>query len=264
MKNVQTIVVGDIHNGFKALAQVIDRAREKWPGPTKWIFLGDYIDGWRDAVNTVDYLIELQKSEEDETVFLHGNHDYWMAQWLTFGNASINWLHNGGEATKADYLEKARSLDLQHREFFNSLDLYHIDDQNRLYIHAGYTDLRGVGYEGGLTEGCTYFWDRDIAYIAASSQARKNPFPKPDTYGEAEVQMPKLLRPYKEIYIGHTATSAWKFVGDAHTPIIGFNVVNVDTGGGWSGKLTAFNADTKEYIQSDLVYTLYPDEKGRG
>lgn len=41
------------------------------------------------------------------------------------------------------------------------------------------------------------------------------------------------------------------------------NVWNIDTGAGWSGKLTIMDIDTKEYWQSDFVKELYPDEKGR-
>jgi serine/threonine protein phosphatase 1 len=34
-------------------------------------------------------------------------------------------------------------------------------------------------------------------------------------------------------------------------------VWNIDTGAGWSGKLTIMNVDTKEYWQSDLISELY-------
>ena len=42
------------------------------------------------------------------------------------------------------------------------------------------------------------------------------------------------------------------------------NVWNLDTGGGWLGKLTIMDIDTKQFWQSDFVYELYPEEKGRG
>jgi serine/threonine protein phosphatase 1 len=41
------------------------------------------------------------------------------------------------------------------------------------------------------------------------------------------------------------------------------NVWNVDTGVAFYGKLTGMNVDTKTYYQSDLIRTLYPNEKGR-
>lgn len=47
-------------------------------------------------------------------------------------------------------------------------------------------------------------------------------------------------------------------------PVKALNVYNLDTGGGWEGKVTIMDVDTKGYWQSDLVKELYPNEKGRG
>lgn len=41
------------------------------------------------------------------------------------------------------------------------------------------------------------------------------------------------------------------------------NVINMDTGAGFHGKLSAFEIHTSELIQSDVVQTLYPDHVGR-
>lgn len=41
------------------------------------------------------------------------------------------------------------------------------------------------------------------------------------------------------------------------------NVWNLDTGSGFSGKLTIMDIDTKEFWQSDFVRELYPNENGR-
>ena len=41
------------------------------------------------------------------------------------------------------------------------------------------------------------------------------------------------------------------------------NIWNMDTGGGFEGRLTIMDVDTKEFWQSDDLRTLYPNEKGR-
>lgn len=41
------------------------------------------------------------------------------------------------------------------------------------------------------------------------------------------------------------------------------NIWNLDTGGGFEGKITIMNVDTKEYFQSDLCKDLYANERGR-
>jgi len=35
----------------------------------------------------------------------------------------------------------------QHIEFLHSLDNYYLDEHNRLFIHAGFTNLNGIDYE---------------------------------------------------------------------------------------------------------------------
>ena len=65
---MRTLVVGDIHGGLKALQQVLPKVK-----PTKedlFIFLGDYVDGWSEAAETVSFLIEFSKNHS--CVFIRG------------------------------------------------------------------------------------------------------------------------------------------------------------------------------------------------
>ena len=41
------------------------------------------------------------------------------------------------------------------------------------------------------------------------------------------------------------------------------NIWNVDTGAAFKGKISAMNINSKEVFQSDLLPSLYPNEKGR-
>ena len=34
-----------------------------------------------------------------------------------------------------------------HRNFLFALEDYYLDDDNRLFLHAGFTNLRGVAYD---------------------------------------------------------------------------------------------------------------------
>lgn len=55
---------------------------------------------------------------------------------------------------------------------------------------------------------------------------------------------------YKDIFVGHTTTELYNTLQPIH-------VWNIDTGAGWSGKLTIMDVDSKEYGQSDLTRDLY-------
>ena len=53
----RTLVIGDIHAAKKALVQVLERTELK--ADDELIFLGDYVDAWSEAVETVDYYFGL-------------------------------------------------------------------------------------------------------------------------------------------------------------------------------------------------------------
>lgn len=55
----RTFAIGDIHGGFKALKQVLERANVT--ENDKLIFLGDYVDGWNESSQVIQFLIELSK-----------------------------------------------------------------------------------------------------------------------------------------------------------------------------------------------------------
>ena len=66
---------------------------------------------------------------------------------------------------------------------------------------------------------------------------------------------------WEQIFIGHTTTMALLRIT---TPLRVCNVVNLDTGAGWKGKLTLMDYDSGEFWQSDLASDMYPDVKPRG
>ena len=74
----RTFVIGDIHGGLKALLQVLNKLEVK--EEDSLIFVGDYVDGWSEAAQVIQFLIEL--SEKVNCIFIKGNHDVWCENWL--------------------------------------------------------------------------------------------------------------------------------------------------------------------------------------
>jgi hypothetical protein len=64
---------------------------------------------------------------------------------------------------------------------------------------------------------------------------------------------------YTKVFIGHTPT----ITARTSKPMNIGNVWNVDTGAAFYGPITIMNVETQEYWQSDYVFKLYPDERGR-
>lgn len=239
----RTFVVGDLHGGLKALMQVMQRATVS--KADRFIFLGDYVDGWSESAQLVDFLLNF--SSEHSCIFIKGNHDVWTEEWLRTGAAESVWLFNGGEQTRTSYASFSAEAKQQHLHFFEQMKMFHVDEQNRLFIHAGFTSMHGPEKEFYSTN---YIWDRTLWEMAIIMDKRI----KKDS-----ILFPKRLKLYHEIYIGHTPTTYY----DVSVPMQGCNVWNIDTGAAFTGPLTMMNIDNKEFWQSDPVQTLYPGERGR-
>ncbi|MGL2965492.1 metallophosphoesterase [Flavobacterium sp. XGLA_31] len=242
----RTLVIGDIHGGLRALHQIMERA--KVTTEDQLIFLGDYVDGWSESPQVLDFLIELNAKQQ--CIFIRGNHDELLLDWLSGDTKNIDetqWYHHGGEATVVAYKKVSEETKRHHINFLRTLQDYHLDEQNRLFIHAGFTNLNGVMYEYFPK---LFYWDRTLWETALSLDAAlaKNS----DFY-------PRRLKLYHEIYIGHTPVTR---IGQT-VPVKKACVWNVDTGAAFKGPLTILDVDTKEFWQSEPLNDLYFNEKGR-
>lgn len=239
----RTLAIGDIHGGLRALIQLMERA-EITPDD-KLIFLGDYVDGWSDSANVVSYLIELAK--QNTCIFMRGNHDDLTHRWLKTGEKNDQWLQHGGQSSIDAYRKFTDEEIEEHITFYDQMMNYYIDKENRLFVHAGFTNLKGPEQEYTATP---FYWDRTLWELALAVDPHLSP--NDDLF-------PKRLKLFEEIYIGHTPVVR---IGKTE-PVHAANVWNIDTGAAFKGKLSLVDIDTKEVIQSDPVWKLYPEENGR-
>lgn len=241
---MRTFAIGDIHGGLRALIQVLNKLELK--EGDKIIFMGDYVDGWSESAQVVQFLLQLSK--KFTCIFIKGNHDVWCQNWLKDKNdVNPSWFLHGGKETMESYERFSDEEKQEHLAFFENLPLYYIDKENRLFLHAGFTSLHGVEKEKHQE----YFYlDRSLweMLLALDKSIAKD-----------SMFYPKRIQHYKEIYIGHTPTTNY----NEPLPINIANVWNVDTGAAFKGKVTGLNIDTKEFVQSDNLPSLYPNEKGR-
>lgn len=239
----RTIVIGDIHGGFKALIQLLDKI--KIGESDTVVFLGDLVDGWSQSYEVIEFLIEYTKNHD--CIFIKGNHDLYCEYWLATGESNSNWEMHGGKLTMDGYFGKSDREKRRHLEFFRRMRYFHIDEKNRLFIHAGYTSMHGPKSEHHES---SYIWDRTLLELAIAIDP---------TLSVTSSRYPKRLKHFSEIYIGHTPTQNYGY----SNPIHAANLWDIDTGAAFKGKLSAIDVDSKEIWQSDHVYLLYPKEKGR-
>ncbi|WP_430411165.1 metallophosphoesterase [Kordia sp.] len=242
---MRTLAIGDIHGGFKALVQVLKRANVTTSDTL--IFMGDYVDGWSESAELVEFLIDLNTKQN--CIFIRGNHDVWCHEWLMDGHINDAWYRHGGKETIESY-ERISFDKEQHIEFYDNLENYSLDAKNRLFLHAGFTSMLGVEKEFYPKN---FYFDRTLIETAVLVEEIGLENIKKEQHG------PRRLSLYTEIYIGHTPTIRY----GTSTPMKAHNLWDIDTGAAFTGKLSILDVDTKEFWQSDPLPELYPNETGR-
>ena len=222
--------IGDIHGAADALDALLKKIGKDAGGLEKarLIFLGDYVDRGPDSKGVIERLVSLQKNYSD-AVFLKGNHEAVMLDFLSDPEEALEWLDWGGDETLRSYgvrgaLTKSEedlsaaltdALPENHREFLETLKLMHRAG-DYLFVHAGVRP--GVAIDDQDEE--------DLLWI------RKQ-------FHEA----PANRRPEFTVVHGHHPTKK---------PVDAGWRVGVDTGACWSGVLTAVRlaGDKRKFIST--------------
>lgn len=211
--------VGDVHGclaELRALMGIIDADSVAAPiEGRRLIFLGDYVDRGPDSKGVIETMIGLRQAAP-EAVFLKGNHEAAMLDFMANPRQHGEWLHWGGDKTLESYglahvmardeadlaAELSRVMPTAHRDFLESLDLMHVEG-DYVFVHAGLKP--GVALD-----------DQD----ASDLMWIRNEFHK----------TPSDKRPDKIVVHGHHPVKKPQDEGWR---------INVDTGACWSGMLSA-------------------------
>ena len=238
---MRTFVIGDIHGAHKALVQCLersgfDRARDRL------IALGDVCDGYPDVKRSIDELLTLEHCD-----YIIGNHDLWALQWAQDGTETSLWLNQGGENTITSY--EGADVPLRHIEFLSSAHWF-VETGKQLFVHGGIDPKRPVGQH----DPDFLVWDRSLVQ---------------DAWFKAQKDPQYRFSTYEKIFVGHTPTQKFNWLRRADItkprrpdelrddPLFLCNVVMMDTGAGWSGRLTIMDIETLQYWQSDPTPSLY-------
>lgn len=245
--------MGDIHGAYRALTQCLERAGFDYEND-KLIQTGDVADGYPQVYECVEELLKVKN-----LVSIKGNHDEWFTEFIKIDFHPQFWNY-GGKGTMLSYLQHCGktgaykpsgtgfktslvSADIPpaHKDFFTNQQPYYIDKKRRCFVHGGFK--RKVAFKDQLVS--DYYWDRSLWTDAMEFKS-----------GGGTKELYYTKSKFREIYLGHTPTTAW----GKDKPIKVFNLINIDTGAGHSGRLTILDIATKEYWQSDPTTELYAEE----
>lgn len=145
--------IGDIHgclDELNALMAHIATDMASLDGKdAQLIFLGDYVDRGPDSKGVIERLLDVQ-DEYDDVIFLKGNHEAAMLDFISAPEDMADWLDWGGRETLKSYgaphdlktprteaaAELYSAMPPEHLDFIHSLSLYH-QTENYLFVHAG-------------------------------------------------------------------------------------------------------------------------------
>lgn len=252
---MRTFVTADLHGGHKALLQVFEKVNFDYK-QDKLICLGDTCDGWSQVKETFEELLKIKN-----LVYIMGNHDQWFFEWIKSDGMKVPqiWTNQGGIKTLESFNYHPDNVSDDIKELlFNKARYFHIENK-KLFIHGGYNWHKSIEEE----QEENMIWDRHMFKTALEWHA----FNKTINGRHTPKSTLNSFKDYDEIYIGHTSVELasyfnYKYQKDT-LPLFLCNLIAMDTGAGWSGKLTLLDINTKEYVQSDYVAELYPEEKGR-
>lgn len=206
----RTIAIGDIHGQLEKLEGLI--AQIKPSDEDRLVFLGDYIDRGAESFGVVERILQLKKTFP-RTIALRGNHEGFVIS-LFKGNQNQYqrdiWLKmNGGDLTLASYRSKGFYLK-QHQDFYMNLPLYW-ETSDYFFCHAGVRPGIPLTQQKGS----------DLTEIREPFLSSRENFGKIIVHGHEPVD----------------------------NPTIRFNRINIDTGAGLYGPLTAIELPSKKIYQ---------------
>jgi serine/threonine protein phosphatase 1 len=202
---LRTYALSDIHGHLDKLARLVARCRSDAGGDgARFVFMGDYIDRGPDSRGVIEYLIDFQRRQPGDVVCLCGNHEDLALVAIDDPGEIDQWVAiNSGDTTLQSYgVTVPLELPAQHVHWMRSLATHH-DDGQRLFVHAGVDPSR--------------------------------PLDRQDRYDLLWMREPFLSDP----------RDYGRLIVHGHTPLIGgqpdlrTNRVNIDTGAGMGGPLTA-------------------------
>jgi serine/threonine protein phosphatase 1 len=151
--------IGDIHGRADLLERlrmvIVEDAKLRPVRRKVVVYLGDYVDRGTDSRGVVD-LLAREPLAGFESVFLKGNHEDSLLQFLTDPGITPAWMAYGGEATLYSYgvrppdsrrvedvlaAQKAftQALPPGHLAFLKALKLVHVEG-DYAFVHAGFRE----------------------------------------------------------------------------------------------------------------------------
>lgn len=212
----------DTHGCVIKLKDVLAKANFDYQNDTL-IHLGDCVDRGPDSKGVIDLLLSI-----NNLIAIRGNHDDWLLNYIKYGIHGSQWTQ-GADLTLRSYIDEIDNtirIPEKHKAFFKNQVNYYVDNQNRLFVHAGFNPETLIEHQDNYM----LFWDRDLVHRAKTCLLDRLPD----------------VNDFKRIFIGHTPTQT---LTQKDVPMYAVQVVDLDTAVAYGGKITLIDiTDDKNHI----------------
>lgn len=193
------IAIGDVHGELGKLDALLDTLSPAEDDTL--VFLGDYIDRGPDSPGVIERLLSLG------AIFLRGNHEQMCLDAMqdTPGGGHWNlWTFNGGDKTFQQYTARG-GIPEKHHDFICKTWLLHVQGRY-VFVHAGLDPSRQVAEQLERPDLDVVLWER------------------------RHLRNGRVWSGEYTVVCGHTPLSE---------PYLSDNLIAIDTGSCFGGKLTA-------------------------
>jgi serine/threonine protein phosphatase 1 len=236
-------VIGDIHGRYEALKEVIFKSKFDYE-KDKLIVLGDAVDGGINSYKVIEELLKIK-----HLVFIIGNHDEWFINHIKSGWAEEIWIQQGGANTLKSYGAKVKEsetvsdeslidtsnlkIPLTHQIFFNN-GKYWYEEDNCMFVHGGFRAKLHPKEETRHN----LVWGRYLINVAR-------------LYHKTGQKIGK----WDKVFVGHTTTQLLGNsleIEDCMRPLKFANLIMMDCGAGYDGKLAIMDINSEDYWVSKV------------
>jgi serine/threonine protein phosphatase 1 len=232
--------IGDIHGCYELMAAlltaIVSDIAELPSDPLPVIvFCGDYVDRGHRSRDVVAALVWISRNSPVDVIFLRGNHEAMLLDFIDQPERSLSWLQNDGEATLRSYGVDIPSSNDKDALLGNCRDLR---DQLIDFMPSSHlTLLRGLNVTFMVGD-----------YILVHAGLR----PKVSISKQVESDCLWIREPFLENDYGFEKVVVHGHSWISDMPQITANRIGVDTGAYSTGSLTAVRLDGREieFIQA--------------
>lgn len=152
LNNLGVFAIGDVHGCLHTFLRLL----EYWvPDEEILIQVGDLVDRGRHSPLVLEKAKKLSDEYPDRSIFLRGNHEQLMIDYLTGEDSPDTWFFNGGQQTMLQFEQMGKRVE-EELDFLSSRPFFWEND----FLYVSHAGLSGIGNPTDPKNSYGLLWNR--------------------------------------------------------------------------------------------------------